>query len=160
MLLGCYRRSDAHDPDSYVMACSAVLSLYAPDLIREVTDPRTGIQNAPDFRAFPPNSGELKAFCEAEISRRARLGAYQKLPPVSAAPRLDSPEKLPGRCANLFVRSDMPRYAEMLERTKNADPKDWRSDPARGGIWVSLAWWTDRSGSLGEAAQSLAQEAA
>ena len=60
LLFGCYRRGDANDPDTYVAAVAAVLSLYEPDIIREATDPRTGIQTAEKFAAFMPNAGELK----------------------------------------------------------------------------------------------------
>ena len=35
----------------------------------------------------------------------------------------------PGRRANLLVPMDAPRYAEMVERAKTADPADWEWHP-------------------------------
>jgi hypothetical protein len=42
--------------------------------------------------------------------------------------------------ANVFVPIDDPRYPQMLERSKTADPLDWRLDDERPGIWVGFFW--------------------
>jgi hypothetical protein len=163
-LLGCYRRDNANDPDSYVLACSLVLARYDEALIREVTDPRTGIQTTEKFRAFAPNAGELKHYCDEQAAVKARIREYREWP-VTNAPRLAAPPKQPGRCANLFVGEGMPRYAEMVERTKKGDPAQWRFDGDRRGVWVSLAWWEGKRpegiGSVaGDVVGSLRAEAA
>lgn len=160
-MLGCYRRDNATDPDTYVLACSLVLASYDADIVREVTDPRTGIQTTAKFQAFPPNAGELKAYCDTEVERRRRLAAYQAMPQVSDSLRLEGPGDRPGSRANLFVGSDRPRYAEMVERTKSADAGDFRFDrpgpDGEKGVWISLLWWHKEDGvmiNLGTAARA------
>lgn len=44
------------------------------------THPRTGIQATENFKAWPPNSGEVKAFCDAMAKEAARYAIYDKLP--------------------------------------------------------------------------------
>lgn len=86
MLLGCYRKGDAADPDTYVAAIAAVLSEYPPEIIRRATDPRTGI--ASQWKWLPAVA-EVKEFCEAEMGpvrreqERERLAAERAraLPP-------------------------------------------------------------------------------
>jgi hypothetical protein len=79
ILFGCYRRGEANDPDQYVAAIAAVLSLYPVDIIRKSTDPRTGISTDEKFASFMPNSGELKIYCDRlmrpiiEEEHRARI---------------------------------------------------------------------------------------
>src|SRR4051812_17879854 len=73
VLFGCYRRGDANNPDGYVAAIAAVLTLYDFEIMRDVTDPRTGIQTTEKFAAFMPNAGELKIYCEAVAARVERL---------------------------------------------------------------------------------------
>lgn len=81
LLLGCYRKGDASDPDTYVAAIAAVLATCEPDVIREATDPRTGIQSTEKFAAFMPNAGEVKTFCADLATRKERLAHYRRLPP-------------------------------------------------------------------------------
>lgn len=146
MLFASYRRGDANDPDGYVAAIAAVLSMFDPALIREVTDPRTGISQSDfmdgRFRSFMPNSGELKAYCESIARHReriARLGAIHI--PKRLPPPIDT---RPGRRANVFVPPEAPQYARCRERTKDADPADWKYDEqGRPGIWVALGWLHD-----------------
>ena len=50
----------------------------------------------------------------------------------------------------------MPRYDEMVERTNGADPKDFRWDYEKVGLWVSLVWWQEQPAeSLGAMAAKL-----
>jgi hypothetical protein len=115
--------------------------MYKPDIIREVTDPRTGISTVEKFRAFPPNSGELKAYCDARVAYVARIREYAKMPLVNfvrlppQAPR----EKPPGHRANLIVPRDAAAFQAMVERSKTADPADWCWDPK--GIRVPQTWY-------------------
>lgn len=132
MLFGCYRRTDAADPDVYVAAVAIVLSLYDPDLIREVTDPRTGIQTSEKFAAFMPNAGELKVYCEVIATRRERLEKWQTR--AQPAPRLPAPPPRAGDLANVFVSSKHPKYDRVCHWAKTADPLLWRYDT--GGIWA------------------------
>src|SRR3990167_2092890 len=101
LLFGGYRRGDANDPDIYVASIAAVLACYGEDIIREVTDPRSGISTVTDFgqlhkdfTAFMPNSGELKAYCDGIVNRRWRVDQYAALPPPRL--RLPKPPAGPG----------------------------------------------------------------
>jgi len=141
ILFGCYRRGEANDPDQYVASIAAVLSLYDPALIREVTDPRSGISTTEKFSSFMPNSGELKIYCDSISDRRARIARYTKIP----APRriCPSPDTTPGRRANAFYAITAPSYEHTLAWAKTADPADWKLDPGhRPGIWVNWPAFT------------------
>lgn len=95
LMLGCYRRGEANDPDTYVAAIAAVLATFELDIIREATDPRTGIQSTEKFAAFMPNAGEVKAFCDALASRKLRLAHYRALPPPGRVTRRAPPPDPP-----------------------------------------------------------------
>lgn len=136
VLFGSYRRGDANDPDQYVTSIAAVLTLYDRDLIREVTDPRTGISTTEKFATYMPNSGELKVYCDGIRDRRARIAHLESLPrPGPRMPRLI--DDSPGRRAQILVHSDAPQYQQMVERVQGADKADWRNDEEGRGIWVS-----------------------
>jgi hypothetical protein len=60
ILFGCYRRGEANDPDTYVAAITAVLAEYDLDVIKYVTDPRTGL---PRKTNFLPTIPELDKAC-------------------------------------------------------------------------------------------------
>jgi hypothetical protein len=117
-----------------------VLAMYDEEVILQATDPRTGISTHDKFAAFPPNSGELKKFCDGLAARFARTREVAKMPKVNLK-RLPAPalERPPGYLANLIVRRGRPRFNEMVERSKKADPAEWCMVP--DGIKVSATWW-------------------
>jgi hypothetical protein len=91
VLFGAYRRGDANNPDQYVASIAAVLTLYEPEIVREVTDPRGGISTDPKHITFMPNSGELKVYCDTVRDRRWRQAQWnghkaQALPPPVRKP--------------------------------------------------------------------------
>jgi hypothetical protein len=144
MLFGCYRRGDANDPETYVAAIAAVLALYDTDLIREVTDPRSGIQTTERFETFMPNAGELKRYCEGLAARNERLQRLGSLPaPDFTRARLAPPERQPGDLATIFVPFANPRYPELLKWSETADPRKFKFE-TRPGIWVSYDTWESR----------------
>jgi hypothetical protein len=145
MLFGCYRRGDANDPDRYVSAIAAVLTLYDFEIMRDVTDPRTGIQTTEKFAAFMPNAGELKIYCDALDARKDRIQKLAELPRVDfSRARLAPPPPAPGDRATIFVPASNSRYAALLEWSKTADPRNFKFDP-RPGIWVSWDTWDGRA---------------
>jgi hypothetical protein len=142
MLFGCYRRGDANDPETYVRAVGAVLSMFDADLIREVTDPRTGIMTTEKFMTFMPNAGELKVYCDGIAARRERL---QRLGTrAKPAERLAPPPPVPGDLATIFVPMNNPRYPALVEWAKTADPRKWKYEAARPGIWIAHDIWDQR----------------
>lgn len=150
MLFGCYRRGDANDPETYVAAISAVLAMYETDLVREVTDPRTGIQTSERFETFMPNAGELRRYCEGIAARNERLQRLGSKPaPNFNRPALPRPEPRPGDMATVFVPDGNPRYPEFVRWSEDpeTDPRKWRfgvSSDNRNGIWISYDTWENR----------------
>lgn len=148
MLFGSYRRGDANDPDAYVAAIAAVLSRYDSDLIREVTDPRTGIASTEKYMSFMPNAGELKCYCDGEAARRARIERSRELPPLVPIHSRLPPPRAPGRNANFFVPADHARYPALVVWSATAELGLWRmgkSSDGRDGIWIGRAIWEDFS---------------
>lgn len=142
MLFGCYRRGDANDPDTYVAAVAAVLASYDDaDLIREVTDPRTGINATEKFASFMPNAGELKIYCDGVARRKANLARLGALPkPDFTRAQLPKPGPKPGDLANAFIPATHPKYQELVEWSRDADDRLWRvgkSHNGREGIYVA-----------------------
>ena len=72
MLLGCYRKGDANDPDTYVAAITATLARYPEDVIRAVTHPATGL---PIQKDFLPTVREVYLACEAIVQPRREAEA-------------------------------------------------------------------------------------
>ena len=70
VLFGCYRKGDANDPDTYTAAITAVLAEYAPEVMRAVTDPRTGI---PRKLSWLPTIKEVSDACDAEVRWQSSL---------------------------------------------------------------------------------------
>jgi hypothetical protein len=144
VLFGSYRRGDANDPDAYVASIAAVLSLYDTNLIREVTDPRTGIQTTEKHETFMPQSGELKRYCDGVAAYRARIQRLGSLPsPVFNRPRLAAPVAVAGRDATTFIDAKHARYPAACEWAKGADERFWKygkhPHDGREGIWVNYA---------------------
>jgi hypothetical protein len=74
LLLGCYRKGDANDPDTYVAAITATLARYPQDVIKAVTHPATGLPTQKDFL---PTVREVFLACEAIIQPRREAAARQ-----------------------------------------------------------------------------------
>lgn len=135
-MFGCYRKGDANDPDTYVAAVAAVLAGYDLEVIRKVTDPRFGL---PRRLSWMPTVKEVADACDDEHASATTIARYAAMPKHS--PRhIAPPSKAQGSRANVFVPADAPQYGAMLERSRDADPADWRYDEKRPGIWVTLPW--------------------
>ena len=70
LLLGCYRKGDAADPDTYTAAIAATLAQFPADVVRKITNPVTGI---PAKLAFLPAVAEVRQACEDELNEEIRL---------------------------------------------------------------------------------------
>ena len=73
-MLGCYRKGDANDPDTYVAAITATLARYPEDVIRDVTHPATGL---PIQKDFLPTVREVHLACEAIMQPRREAAARE-----------------------------------------------------------------------------------
>ena len=63
-MLGCFRKGEANDPETYVAALTAVLSEYPEDIIIAVTHPAKGLPIAKDFL---PSVHEVHEACEEHM---------------------------------------------------------------------------------------------
>jgi hypothetical protein len=79
IMLGCYRKGEANDPQMYSTAVSALLAQYSQYVIEQVTHPMTGIPSKTDFM---PTLKELKAACELEAQRENRINNTQPMRPM------------------------------------------------------------------------------
>lgn len=129
MLFGCYRKDEANNPEIYTAAIAATLRGFETKVIDLVTDPRTGL---PSRCKWPPSVSEVKEACEIESAKFASAQRFSERKPVYAR-GVDT--TTPGRRANLFVSASAPQYGEVVEWSYDADPADYRGDPA--GIWVN-----------------------
>jgi hypothetical protein len=68
-LLGCYRTGDANDPEAYISAVVSVLARYPIGIIREVTEPATGL---PARLKWLPTIAEIREECEILAQRELR----------------------------------------------------------------------------------------
>lgn len=78
VLLGCYRKGEANDPQMYSAAVSALLAQYSRYVIEQVTHPLSGLASRTDWM---PTLKELKAACEQEAQRENRINNTQPMRP-------------------------------------------------------------------------------
>jgi hypothetical protein len=64
LMFGCYRKSEASDPEVYAAATSAILSEYPQEVIDYITDPRTGL---PSRSQWLPSVFEVRRACDDHI---------------------------------------------------------------------------------------------
>lgn len=137
-LLGCYRVGDAHDPETYISAVVSVLARFPTEIIDRVTEPSTGLASKVKWL---PTVAEVREACDAEATEIATHRRYAALPkPVFS--RMAPVRREPGAFATIFVPPEAPQYPRMLARTKkpDVDPREWRYDETRQGIWVCFSW--------------------
>ena len=60
-MFGCYRKTDANDPEVLAAAIAATLAEFTRDVVEYVTDPRTGL---PATSKWVPNVFEVREACE------------------------------------------------------------------------------------------------
>lgn len=92
ILIGCYRRDDAADPEIYGRAVVAVLMRYPESVVLEVTEPATGL---PSRLKWLPAIAEIVEACDGGFAPIARQIAREKaladhargLPPPSSFAR-------------------------------------------------------------------------
>jgi len=70
-ICGCYRRDEAHDPETFAAALALVLSEFTVAVIEYAVDPRTGVST--EYRMGLPQVGQIHEFCERAEERQRRL---------------------------------------------------------------------------------------
>jgi hypothetical protein len=73
LLICCYRKDDAANPDIFASALVALFCDYPESIVRRVSDPRTGI---PGKQKFFPSIAEIRHECEAHAKRIADEEAW------------------------------------------------------------------------------------
>lgn len=63
-LFGCYRASDANDPEAFLAAATAMLSNYPEAIAAKVCDPARGL---PSTAKWLPAIAEIREACEREM---------------------------------------------------------------------------------------------
>jgi hypothetical protein len=74
LMFGCYRKGDANDPDTYTAAIAAVLAEYPAEVIKAVTDPRTGL---PRKVSWLPTVKEVSDACDAEKKHQSNMALLE-----------------------------------------------------------------------------------
>lgn len=129
-----------------------VLTKYPAALVEWATDPRTGIQATEQFKTYPPNSGEVKAFCDTELARIVQAERDHRNPSPKYRPReYVPPERYPGSWARVFVGTASPNYAaaEAWAKAPHRDEREFifkSSEPkfdGAAGVWVTWNGWCD-----------------
>ena len=89
ILVGCYRKSDAADPQTYAAAVVAVLARWPADVIMKVTEPATGI---PSRIGWLPSIAEITRACEEAYEPiKARLEIEKTRQALPAPDRASRP---------------------------------------------------------------------
>jgi hypothetical protein len=69
LLFGQFRKGDANDPDTYSASIAAVLAEYPDEVVRQATDPRTGLGSRCDWL---PTVKEVHDFCRSIVEAEER----------------------------------------------------------------------------------------
>lgn len=85
LLLGCYRKGEAGDPDVFMAALVIVLQKYPESVVVAVTDPKGGLSSK---QTFLPSIAEVTAACEAKM---APIYAYRRRVAADAARAAEGP---------------------------------------------------------------------
>lgn len=77
-IFGCYRRDEAHDPDVFVAALTAILKDYPAFVADYVADPRTGV--AAEYPNGLPNVGQIRGLCDRVMQRSEVMNKPKAIP--------------------------------------------------------------------------------
>jgi hypothetical protein len=93
ILVGCFRKSDANDPEIYAAAVVAVLVRWPVDVITSVTEPATGL---PSKCQWLPSIAEITEACQVSYEpTKARLERERTMKALTAsAPRRPTQDEL------------------------------------------------------------------
>lgn len=75
LLFGQFRKGDANDPETYSASIAAVLAEYPDEVIRQATDPRTGLGSRLNWL---PTVKEVREFCQEVVDAEARAAQRER----------------------------------------------------------------------------------
>jgi hypothetical protein len=67
ILFGCYRASEANDPETFIAAAAAMLARYPTEIVIAVTDPVCGLAST---NKWLPSIAEVREACEQAMAPR------------------------------------------------------------------------------------------
>jgi hypothetical protein len=111
LLVGCYRKDDAGDPEVFARAVVAVLMRYPPDVVGQVTEPATGL---PSRLKWLPSIAEIVEACDVAMApilrRRERERLEEERRRALPGPTQPKPtkEELAAKYPWLFPNKDAP----------------------------------------------------
>lgn len=134
ILLGCYRKGDAEEPEIYAGAVASVLATYPQEIAYRVTDPRTGLAGRSQWL---PTVAEVRAACEAEMAptraAEARLRRQAETEAVLTGPAAS-------RVSAARWKDVSDRLESKTQRSSiNPKSEDWLRDYGARPIEVSDA---------------------
>lgn len=91
ILFSAYRTDQYSDPEGYMASLGMVLEGYSDDVIKYVTDPKTGIQRK---SKWPPTISEIVEACDQHqdyLAKCERLRNWGNQPKMIEPPREDRP---------------------------------------------------------------------
>jgi hypothetical protein len=151
-MVDAYPNGRASITDSYLGNMANMLCQYPRLVALQCADPIRGV---PTKSKFIPTIADVVEWCDPRtndmqktVSRDEHIEAQLRAREEWEKSEQARPAWRPDRRANLFVGEKMPRYAEMVERSKKEDQKDFCFGEGmhayEQGIWVPLTWWHER----------------
>jgi hypothetical protein len=119
ILMGCFRKSDANDPEIYAAAVVAVLVRWPVDVITSVTEPATGL---PSKCQWLPSIAEITAACQESYEpTKARLERERTMKALSApSPPRPTPAQLDEQFERLGLSHLRPGSRFNLRRPRHS----------------------------------------
>ncbi len=137
-----YPNGGANAGKSYIGIIAALLCSYPRGIAIACADPLRGV--ARETR-FLPTVADIVAWCEPRVAALHTSVARDERIEQQLRERREREEKygtLPAPTftrANILVPTNVPIYADLVEKSKTADPSEFRY--ASNGIWVAESWF-------------------
>jgi hypothetical protein len=140
ILFSSYRQDQFADEEGFLSSLVMVLAEYPEEVIRHITDPRTGIQRA---CKWPPTIAEIVTACEVQMQHMEKLKRLAnhgkpKVVPMLEAPREERPtlEELKAKYGEnygleLAKPKTKPRPMEVIAMDALAIALEYQNDPSR-----------------------------
>lgn len=154
-LFGCYRASEANDPEVFITAATAVLARYPEAIVRQVCDPVRGL---PSQDKWLPSIAEIRMTCDAamrpalEQERRDRVreetlaGRTGRKAPVGSPEHRRVVEGFAALRASMEDNPDparAPNWRDMTPKAAEARLAELAGKYASTPLWVNTREMAD-----------------